>query len=387
LEWASQWLAQYKLRIFKTQRRGIEIFGDEIDRRNAIAGFFDICGSSEMSKFEEPQLLRRIDGENLNNLLGIYPRDTVLKIARIIDDAEREFDFILLDDFYASLLMHMVISVLRISNGNYVSDEFLPPEEAFSSLETETSEYIAQRIRRVLHVALPPAEKAYICIHLIGYNAFRMDQIWDVPFSQKAELLAVKLAEAVDRRLNTGFASDKMLFFGLCQHLRTTVYRLKVTSYASKTRRAEPSRDWLEIYEAIKASSGLYAQIFSVAADEEELLCLTCFFVLSQRRNRARVQAMLVSNLGIIHRMDLIRDIEQALPKVKIIDSCSLQQLGDWPNSAYAFVISTEPLPAGMPRPGVDLSEVPKNGYMQAIDAYVRKDIFYWQDRSARENA
>ena len=382
LDWASSWLSQYKLRLFKTQRRGIEIIGGEIDRRNAIAGFFDACGQGTITCFEGHRLLRRIDEKSLGNLIKVYAEDTVLKVARIIEDAEREFDFILLDDFYTSLLTHMVISVFRITNGNYVSSEFLPPDETFSPLETRTAEYIAQRIRRVLHVSLPSAEQAYICIHLIGYNAFRVDQDRGFSFYQKAERLAVSLVEAVDSKLSTQYFKDKMLFWGLYLHFKTAVYRLKVTSYVSKGRNIVPTTDWLELYEAIRASSKLYEQIFSVTADEEELLSLCCFFLLSQRRNAVCLQALLVSNLDIIPRMDLIRDIEQHQPKIRLIDSCSPQQLSEWPNNGFSFVISTEPLPH-TPYPCVDLSKVPKKDYLLAINAYIRKEILYRQGGSA----
>lgn len=47
LEWVSQWLMKFGLKLFKTQRRGIGIIGNEVARRNAIAGFFDIYKTKE----------------------------------------------------------------------------------------------------------------------------------------------------------------------------------------------------------------------------------------------------------------------------------------------------------------------------------------------------
>jgi hypothetical protein len=164
--------------------------------------------------------------------------------------------------------------------------------------------------------------------------------------------------------------------------LKTAVYRLKVTSYASKGRGVAPSGDWLGLYEAVREAGELYEQIFSVKADEEELLCLSHFFLLSQRRNAICIQALLVSNLGIIPRMELLRSIEQGLPRVQFVDSCSPQQLSDWPNKRFSFVISTEPLPS-ISYPCVDLSAVPKKDYLTAIDAYIRKEILNWQGGGA----
>ena len=374
LDWASQWLAQYKLRLFKTQHRGIGIIGDEVAHRKAIAAYFDARGHGTISYFEVPQPLRRIDEKNLQNLTEVYPRDTVLKVARIIEDAERQFDFILLDDFYTTLLTHMVISVVRISSGNYVSSEFLPPEETYPPLETQTAEYIAQRIKRVLHISLPPSEQAYICIHLIGYNAFRVEQDWGLPFPQKVEHLAIQLVEAVGARLGIDYSNDKMLFFGLCLHLKTAVYRLKVSSYTPKRRNVALSADWAALYEAVKEASVLYEQICAVTPDEEELFCIAYFFLLSQRRNSQRIQALLVSNLGIMMRMELLREIERGLSNVTVVDSCSAQQLADWSKHQFSLIISTEPL-RDISGPWVDLSSVAQKDYLSAIDEYIKKKL------------
>lgn len=374
LDWASQWLAQYKLRLFKTQHRGISIIGDEIAHRKAIAGYFDVHGHGTISYFEVPQPLRRIDEKNLQNLTEIYPRDTVLKVARIIEDAEREFDFILLDDFYTALLTHMVISVSRITNGNYVSSEFLPPEETYPPLETRTAEYMAQRIKRVLGVSLPPSEQAYICIHLIGYNAFRVEQDWGLPFPQKVEHLALRLVEAVSGILNTDYTNDKLLFFGLCLHLKTAIYRLKVTSYTSKQQSTALSAEWLTLYEAVKNASVLYEQICSVTPDEEELISISYFFLLSQRRSAQRIHALLVSNWGIRMRMELLREIERDVTNVSVVDSCSSHQLADWPKSNFSLIITTEPLQE-VAKPCVDLTAVPRKDYLTAITAYIEHEL------------
>ena len=215
--------------------------------------------------------------------------------------------------------------------------------------------------------------------HLIGYNAFRVEQDWGLPFPQKVEHLAISLIEAVDQALRTRYSNDKMLFFGLCLHLKTALYRLKVTSYAPRRRPSLLSEDWSRLYEAIKSAQGLYEHICSVSADEEELLAVSYFFLLSRRRNTAYVPALLISNLGIVPRMELIRDIEQGLPKIKIIDSCSAQQLSDWPEQRFSLIISTEPL-SNCSRPHIDLSSLPKKDYPAAIDSYLRKEILFLQE-------
>lgn len=365
LDWTSQWLAQYKLKLYKTQHRGIGIIGDEVAHRNAIAGFFDTNELGVLSEFDAPKPLDRFDDKNLRNLVEVYPRDTVLKVARIIEDAEREFDFILLDEFYTSLLTHMVISVLRIISGNSVPMEFLPPDEKFPPLETKTAEFIAKRMKKVLGIDLSSSEQAYISIHLLGYNAFTAEQD-SFPFPQKIEHLAIRLIELVDNKLSTNYSHDKMLFFGLCLHLKTAVYRLKVTTYVPKAHRTMLPVNLSDVYEALEESAPIYEQVCQVTPDEEELLSVAYFFLLSHRRCTNPIRALFVSNWGIIPRIELINEIENKLPNMEIVDSYSVQQLNDWKNHGFALIISTEPL-ENPPRPIIDLCSTRKGEYIKVI--------------------
>lgn len=375
LDWTSQWLAQYKLRLYKTQHRGIGIIGDEVAHRNAIAAFFDVYELGMLSSFDPPKPLGRFNEKSLRNLVEVYPRDTVLKVAKIIEDAEREFDFILLDDFFTSLLTHMVISVLRIANGNLVPKEFLPPEETFPPLETKTAEYIAMRMKKILGIELPPSEQAYICIHLVGYNAFSTEQDYGMPFPQRVEHLAITLVEAVDEALLTNYAHDKFLFFGLCLHLKTALYRLKVTTYTPKAHDTTLPPNWVEIYDVLKnVAPSLYEQIGQVSPDDDELIGLSYFFLLSHRRCTSPIRVLLISNLGIIPRMTLINELEAALPSIKIIDSCTAQQLHDWSSHRFSLIISTEPL-EHCPHPRIDLSSVPSANYIGTVESRLSKLI------------
>ena len=288
--------------------------------------------------------MRRLDEKNLQNLSKVYPRDTILKIGRIIEDAEREFDFILLDNFYTTLLTHMVISVERIRNGNSVQKEFLPPDEDYPPLETSTAEFIAKRLRTVFGFKISKSEKAYICIHLIGYNAFSVSKDWNLPFPQKVEHLAISIIEDVDRQIGTEYRKDRLLFMGLCLHLQVAVYRLKVTAYTNRSLSGSLPNSWGKIYKAVRVASRYYTEICGVDPDEEELIGVACFFLLAERRMSCRVRALLVSNLGIVARMELLNELEQKIPELDITDSCVVQQYHDWPNKRHNFVITTEEL-------------------------------------------
>ncbi|MDR1132438.1 MAG: hypothetical protein LBL15_08475, partial [Oscillospiraceae bacterium] len=231
-------------------------------------------------------------------------------------------------------------------------------------LESKTAEFIAGRVKKIFGIELSAPEQAYICIHLVGYNAFTPEQDNAFLFPQKIEYLSMSLIELVDGKLSTRYSRDKMLFFDLCLHLKTSVYRLKVATYVPKGNRTMLSGNWSGIYDVLKASAApVYEQICQVIPDEEEFLNIAYFFMLSQRRCSTPVGVLLVSNWGIMPRMALLDEIEHAFPMIRIVDSCSVQQLNDWPNRKQRFdlIISTEPLEQG-PRPCIVLPPTAAKG-------------------------
>ena len=85
LEWVKQWLMIYKLEIVQSARGSIEVKGDEVLHRNAIAGYIDsyrLIADVEAMVFRRRNILYE---DILKNLTAIYPEDTVQKIKVIIE--------------------------------------------------------------------------------------------------------------------------------------------------------------------------------------------------------------------------------------------------------------------------------------------------------------
>lgn len=133
LDWVENWLAQYKLKLFKTQRRGIGIAGDEISRRAAIAGFFDLKELKNKSVVYESKQTSRLSKESLQKLEEVYDKKDIRNVCAIIEDAEKEFDFFMGSDFFTALVTHMTISVFRLRHGCEVKKNFFRRTKNFRS--------------------------------------------------------------------------------------------------------------------------------------------------------------------------------------------------------------------------------------------------------------
>jgi len=373
LEWVKQWLMVYKLEVTVTKRGGISVDGDEVLHRNAIAGYID---AYRFIQDVEPMVFsrRNILYENLlKNLTAIYPEDTVQKVKIIIESSEQKFNFFLTDDYFTSMLTHIVISVSRLLCGDTVSDEFYPPDdEEFPELVVDTAEYIAQCLESVFNISVSVIERVYICIHLVGFNAVSTEYSVDTKIPRRIKNLATMMIDSIDSQLRTKFVSDGTLFFDLCLHLQATVFRLQKDIYYKKISQFQLADGDVYLYDAVARASRLYWEICGVVPDEEELLHVSCYLLLSIRRNLRKPRALLVCSDGITKRMELMEYIENTLPSVEIVDCCTAYQMRNIDAGDFDFVISTaEVISPG--KPVVDLSAIDRSDYSDFIMSVLKK--------------
>jgi len=373
LEWVKQWLIEYKLEIVITQRGSIEVKGDEVSLRNAIAGYIDsyrLIANVEAMVFRRRNILYE---DILKNLTAIYPADTVHKIKIIIESSEQKFHFFLTDDYFSSLLTHLVIGVSRLLSGNTVPEEYYPPDdEEYPELVMETAEYISLCLESVFNISVSDIERAYISIHLVGFNAISPDDSANVKIQKKIKSLATMMIALIDSQLGTEFISDKSLYSDLCLHLNATVFRLQKDIYHKKVSHFQLPDSDAYLYDAVVKASRLYPEVCGVVPDEEELLNVACYLLLSVRRNMRKSKALLVCNDGIRKRMELMEYIGKTLPSVDVADCCTTYQIKNTRTGDFDFIISTENIQSPG-KPMVDLSTIDRNDYSEFILGFLGK--------------
>lgn len=341
LDWAENWLSNYNLKLFKTQRRGIGIVGDEVSRRAAIAGFFDLRELKAPAVANTTGHTVRLTKERLQKMEEVYTEADIKKVCSIIEEAENEFEFFMGSEYFTALATHITISVFRLRHGFQIKKEFLPPDGEFPQLEMNTARFIAKRLEETFSILLPESECTYICIHLMSYNAFQEQSEAERRVPENIEMLTLHLIEAVDAQLGGNFSSDKILFFGLVYHLRNSVYQQRENPGARGQLRKEFPEAYRELYDTVASQAKLYQEYGGVVPDRQELLALTLHFALSQERTVAKWRALLVTNTGIMIQREQREYLQEQLPQVKIIDTCTQYQFVVYPENAYDFIIST----------------------------------------------
>lgn len=370
LDWAENWLAQYDLKLFKTQGRGIGIVGDEVARRTAIAGFFDLREHRGPSLSTPANHAVRIAKERLERMEEVYTEEDIRKVCDIIEEAENEFDFFVGNEYFTSLATHLTISVFRLRSNCKIDKEFRPPDDDFPQLEMNTARFIAKRLEEKFSIKLPESECKYICIHLISYNAFRAQMESKPHVPENIETLAINLAEAVDADIGGNFSSDKILFFGLVHHLRGSIYQQKENPGTRAHIRMELPDSCQVLYRCIKKQTWLYKRYSGIEPDNQELASITLHFAMSQARTTTKWRALMVSNAGIIIQQEQRSSLQNSLPQINIIDTCSLYQFSVYPENSYDFVISTIPL-ENAAKPVINIAHMNQRQRVACIEEFL----------------
>jgi transcriptional antiterminator len=368
MEWVSNWLEKYGCRLSKIQSKGIRALGGEVCKRNAIAAFFDICSEDAEDGEKSFQSTFRVTEHLFAKYKAVYPKIDMPALASIIDDAEKRFDFFLMDEYYVTLLTHMIICASRLDNEDGMEDDSLRLDDFTPVLET--AKFIVDRMCKTLNVAIPQAEVAYICLHLMSH--YIRDETYDG--GGNCEALAITLIEFVETQVGERFSNDKLLFFGLQCHLKTSLFRIKNRIHLSALQERPVSLD-ARIVDAVGKAGFLYEDICgeAVTLPEEEIQALAVYFMMARERRVQRFRAVLLSSMGVVRGVAMRDFLNSELEMVDIVDVVFFPfQLEMIPSNRYDFVISTLDV-AGNGKPVAYLKNMPQTVVMGYLRNFIKQ--------------
>lgn len=96
--------------------------------------------------------------------------DSIFKIERILMDYLGQLPYTLTESSYLTLTVHIVLSIARIQNGEYVSINEDIHNSVKDTFEHQIATEIAKRIETLYDIDFNQAEVTFITIHLRGAN-------------------------------------------------------------------------------------------------------------------------------------------------------------------------------------------------------------------------
>ncbi|MTQ97615.1 PRD domain-containing protein [Pseudoflavonifractor sp. BIOML-A6] len=355
MEWVGKWLVQYGLEVVKRQNRGIVLSGDEQTRRAAMAGLIGLASDryGEIQGHKMPVGdsidLLRLDIKRFYAGLSGNPKADVGEMARIIRDAEKKYDFYLMDSYYTSLLVHLSIAVERLIGGQGTVDKEAYPESVLEYKEGEIASYIAQQIEETFHTRVPDSERAYICIHLMGASLpdpARQDEMHSSRISSFTEHLVSFVEESVGIR----FLQDDVLLTSLATHIKTSIFRIQSGMSRPIHYSTHIPAELEPLYHAVWAGNYYYRQVFNLNPMGEEILSVYLHFIHSLRRRTVRCRAAFLYQCDIIRAEEIYQRLSAVSDELEICEICDCNLFPAESLAGFDMAITTgELFPAPIP--------------------------------------
>lgn len=353
-------LSEYGLSIERKPYKGIRVTGPERAKRLLLASL---------------AVDATIQGDNTQH---------VEAIRNIIDRVLAEDNIRVSSVAYHNLLVHISIAMLRIERGSYVTMDHAQMEQIEQMPEYPSACKVVRSIEQLTGTQFPPAETAYITIHLAGKQtidderasegAIISDAIWN---------LVGSMLEAVYQEFRFDFRNDLELKMNLARHLAPLSVRLTHHLTMQNPLLEETKRRFPLAYSMASYSSSVLTRTFHSSISDEELGYLALAFALALERQKTgapkkNILIVCASGLGSARLLEH-RYRSEFGEYVDRITTCDVSAVAAQDYSDIDYVFTTVPISVPLPVP---VREV--NFFLEEHDINALKSILAQESPDTR---
>ena len=159
-------LLSYQLSLSRKRGEGVYLKGPESKKREFLSQLMvnNLNSTSVYSVIENHFVYQSLN----HSQQSLVDLDRIFKIERILMDYLGQLPYTLTESSYLTLTIHIVLSITRMQNGEYVSLNKDIYETVKDTFEHEVATEIAKRLEEIYNVEFNQAEITFITIHLRG---------------------------------------------------------------------------------------------------------------------------------------------------------------------------------------------------------------------------
>ncbi|MGG5330685.1 BglG family transcription antiterminator [Enterococcus sp. AZ163] len=316
LDALENYLASFNVSLIRAPRKGIKIEGDEIAFRILKA---------ELLKQEtaaEEMLLDFVDMQKT------FPDVCVSEIKQLVLDFQKEFAIELSDIALKGLIIHIAISLQRLSHNQYVE----MGQSELSKLEKQKEWSLAEKLylRLVQHFELlyKQSEIGYLTIHLMGANLANQPfsaaaVLQQQPIDQELLVILKEWSQQIDQLFSASLAKDQRFLSALLLHLKPLLNRLSYGISIKNPWTKELKKKYPRAYEIAVAYAECIRNRYQLTLNEDEI----CYLVMhiesaidrSSLVTAEPVTALIVCASGMGTSYLLKSKLEKEFPQLEII--------------------------------------------------------------------
>ncbi|MEN2449391.1 PRD domain-containing protein, partial [Bacillus sp. JR_15] len=216
-------LESYQLSLTRKRGEGVMLNGTESKKREFLSQLMvnNLNSTSVYSVIENHFVYQSLH-QSQQSLVDL---DRIFKVERILMDYLGELPYSLTESSYLTLTVHIVLSITRMQNNEYVSLNEDIYQSVKHTFEHEVASEIAKRLEDLYDVQFNQAEVTFITIHLRGSK--RKDTK-DTLFEDKKNEQKIKsFVQNVEEISGQYFDEKTTLINGLSLHINPAINRLE----------------------------------------------------------------------------------------------------------------------------------------------------------------
>ncbi len=329
-------LESYQLSLTRKRGEGVMLNGTESKKREFLSQLMvnNLNSTSVYSVIENHFVYQSLH-QSQQSLVDL---DRIFKVERILMDYLGELPYSLTESSYLTLTVHIVLSITRMQNNEYVSLNEDIYQSVKHTFEHEVASEIAKRLEDLYDVQFNQAEVTFITIHLRGSK--RKDTK-DTLFEDKKNEQKIKsFVQNVEEISGQYFDEKTTLINGLSLHINPAINRLE-----SNIETYNPLTDMIKYkYPRLfdNVSKALHVVWPELIFPDSEIAFIVLHFGGSiKNQGHQFLNILVVCSSGIGTSRLLATRLEQVFSEIERITQASVSDLNVLDLSQYDGIIST----------------------------------------------
>ena len=216
-------LRSYQLTLYRKRGEGVYLDGPESKKREFLSQLMvnNLNSTSVYSVIENHFVYQSLN----QSQQALVDLDSIFKIERILMDYLDELPYSLTESSYLTLTVHIVLSIARIQNGEYVSINEEIYQSVKDTFEHQIATEIAKRLETIYDIDFNQAEITFITIHLRGAKRRTATKVFENNEFDDRKIQA--FVNRVERLSGQTFEDYATLVQGLSLHINPAINRLE----------------------------------------------------------------------------------------------------------------------------------------------------------------
>ncbi|MFC4712891.1 BglG family transcription antiterminator [Planococcus dechangensis] len=336
LDELTQWLRKFSVSLSRQRGVGVELDGQEANKRHALANYLLIYFYEELIESLYALQQGKLPEEKI---LGCLSPQYLAMVNELVGETITHEQLRLADSDYTGLVVHITLALERTEGGFLLG----PQPEVEPGAEHDVINSICEELTQRLGVSLSGADMQFLAVVLKGSKMQASNLLYyDSVLLGK---LIKNLIHDVSTQLHVDLSKDFSLYQGLLAHMEPAIFRLKQNMETFNPLTDEIKKKYPVLFLAVKQSLETEFEDLEFPADEVAFIALHFGSALLMNEERVRIDAVVVCPTGIGTSKMLASRIQKELPEIDSVKILSIHDFHAADFRDYDLVISTIRLP------------------------------------------